>query len=154
MEWKAYRVAAPSGNGAMTLICYNLNVSPRHQQVQAIIKKKIILFGTVLKKCLPPPKNACCFIIGNHKGRRTIRQQYIRTHRIYRQTVSSLPHTEGWAVIGVQEKYLSPSTVQTISLTENRLELNVLCTGTLKVWIENSSKQELRSISIDTPQKL
>ena len=37
---KAYRVAAPSGNGAMTLICYNLNVSPRHQQVQAIIKKK------------------------------------------------------------------------------------------------------------------
>lgn len=94
MEWKAYRVAAPSGNGAMTLICYNLNASPRHQQVQATIKKKIILFGTVLRKCLPPPKNACCFIIGNHKGRRTIRQQYIRTYRIYRQTVSSLPHTE------------------------------------------------------------
>lgn len=64
---KAYRVAAPSGNGAMTFICYNLNVSPRHQQVQATIKKKIILFGTVLRKCLPPPKNACCFIIGNHK---------------------------------------------------------------------------------------
>lgn len=37
---KAYRVAAPSGNGAMTLICYNLNVSPRHQQVQATIKKE------------------------------------------------------------------------------------------------------------------
>ena len=56
------------------------------------------------------------------------------------------PIRKGWRVIGVQEKYLSPSTVQTISLTENRLELNVLCTGTLKVWIENSSKQELRSI--------
>ena len=64
------------------------------------------------------------------------------------------PIRKGWAVIGVQEKYLSPSTVQTISLTENRLELNVLCTGTLKVWIENSGKQELRSISIDTPQKI
>lgn len=37
---KAYRVAAPSGNGAMTLICYNLNASPRHQQVQATIKKE------------------------------------------------------------------------------------------------------------------
>lgn len=64
------------------------------------------------------------------------------------------PIRKGWAVIGVQEKYLSPSTVQTISLTENRLVLNVLCTGTLKVWIENSGKQELRSISIDTPQKI
>ena len=52
------------------------------------------------------------------------------------------------------EKYLSPATVQTISLTENRLVLNVLCTGTLKVWIEKAGKQELRSISINTPQKI
>ena len=33
-------------------------------------------------------------ILDSSEGRRTIRQQYIRTHRIYRQTVSSLPHTE------------------------------------------------------------
>ena len=64
------------------------------------------------------------------------------------------PIRKGWAAIGVQEKYLSPSTVQTISLTENRLVLNVLCTGTLKVWIEKAGKQELRSISINTPQKI
>ena len=49
---------------------------------------------------------------------------------------------------------LTPATVQTISLTENRLVLNVLCTGTLKVWIEKAGKQELRSISINTPQKI
>lgn len=154
MEWKAYRVAAPSGNGAMTLICYNLNVSPRHQQVQATIKKKIILFGTVLRKCLPPPKNACCFIIGNHKRQKNY-QTAVHSNLSDLQTNCFISAPYGrmgshWHT----GKYLSPATVQTISLTENRLVLNVLCTGTLKVWIENSGKQELRSISIDTPKKL
>lgn len=51
------------------------------------------------------------------------------------------PIRKGWAVIGIQEKYLSPATVQTISLTENRLVLNVLCTGTLKVWIEKPASK-------------
>ncbi len=37
---KAYRVAAPSGNGAMTFNLLQPECFPRHQQVQAIIKKR------------------------------------------------------------------------------------------------------------------
>ena len=152
---KAYRVAAPSGNGAMTLICYNLNVSPRHQQVQAIIKKEDYSLRNSFEKMSATSEERV--LLYNWESQKAEELSDSSTFELIGFTDKLFhlcPIRKGWAVIGVQEKYLSPSTVQTISLTENRLELNVLCTGTLKVWIENSGKQELRSISIDTPQKI
>lgn len=67
MEWKSVSSSSSLRQRSNDINLLQPECFPRHQQVQAIIKKKIILFGTVLKKCLPPPKNACCFIIGNHK---------------------------------------------------------------------------------------
>lgn len=152
---KAYRVAAPSGNGAMTLICYNLNVSPRHQQVQAIIKKEDYSLRNSFEKMSATSEERV--LLYNWESQKAEELSDSSTFELIGFTDKLFhlcPIRKGWAAIGVQEKYLSPSTVQTISLTENRLVLNVLCTGTLKVWIENSGKQELRSISIDTPQKI
>lgn len=152
---KAYRVAAPSGNGAMTLICYNLNVSPRHQQVQATIKKEDYSLRNSFEKMSATPEERV--LLYNWKSQKAEELSDSSTFELIGFTDKLFhlcPIRKGWAVIGIQEKYLSPATVQTISLTENRLVLNVLCTGTLKVWIENSGKQELRSISIDTPKKI
>ena len=152
---KAYRVAAPSGNGAMTLICYNLNVSPRHQQVQATIKKEDYSLRNSFEKMSATPEERV--LLYNWESQKAEELSDSSTFELIGFTDKLFhlcPIRKGWAVIGIQEKYLSPATVQTISLTENRLVLNVLCTGTLKVWIENSGKQELRSISIDTPKKI
>lgn len=64
------------------------------------------------------------------------------------------PIRQGWAVIGIQEKYLSPATVQILARTNDTLTLDVLCTGTLRVWVESHGKQELRSIPIKEPGKI
>lgn len=138
----------------MTLICYNLNVSPRHQQVQATIKKEDYSLRNSFEKMSATPEERV--LLYNWESQKAEELSDSSTFELIGFTDKLFhlcPIRKGWAVIGIQEKYLSPATVQTISLTENRLMLNVLCTGTLKVWIENSGKQELRSISIDTPKK-
>ena len=58
------------------------------------------------------------------------------------------PIRKGWAVIGIQEKYLSPATVQILKRTTDKLILDVHCTGTLRIWADSHGKQELRSIPI------
>lgn len=43
------------------------------------------------------------------------------------------PLVKGWAVIGLQEKYLSPATVRILACSEKPLVLDVLAKGTLNV---------------------
>ena len=153
MEWKSVSSSSSlrQRSNDINLLqpeCFPPSASPSHY------KKEDYSLRNSFEKMSATPKNAC-FIIGNHKKAEELSDS--STFRLIGFTDKLFhlcPIRKGWAVIGIQEKYLSPATVQTISLTENRLVLNVLCTGTLKVWIENSGKQELRSISIDTPKKL
>jgi hypothetical protein len=61
----------------------------------------------------------------------------------------------GWKIIiGIQEKYLSPAAVRILSSTPDKLVLNVLSPGTLKIWTENSGKQELRNIQVKETGKM
>ena len=64
------------------------------------------------------------------------------------------PIHDGWAVIGIQEKYLSPAAVRILSSTPDKLVLNVFSPGTLKIWTENSGKQELRNIQVKETGKM
>ena len=152
---KTYRVAAPSGNEAMTLICYNLNVSPQHQQVKATIRKEDYHLRNSFEKTSAGPEERV--LLYNWESQEAEELSDSATFQLTGFTDKLFhlcPIRKGWAVIGIQEKYLSPATVQVISFTDSRLELNVLCTGTLKVWTEKDGKQELRTISIDKPKKI
>lgn len=152
---KAYRVAAPSDNEAMTLICYNLNVSPQHQQVKATIRKEDYHLRNSFEKTSAGPEERV--LLYNWESQEAEELSDSTTFELTGFTDKLFhlcPIRKGWAVIGIQEKYLSPATVEIISLTDNRLELNVLCTGTLKVWTEKAGKQELRTISVDKPKKI
>lgn len=54
---KAYRVFAPTGDEAISLICYNLNTSPRYRKVQATISRSdYLLRETMTGKPIPQNK--------------------------------------------------------------------------------------------------
>jgi len=152
---KAYRVAAPVGNDAMALICYNLNVSPHYQCVKTIIRKEDYTLRNSFEQASPNHKERVLLYNWESQDAKELSDSSTFESTGFTDRLFHLcPIRKGWAVIGIQEKYLSPATVQIRSLTDNRLELNVLCTGTLKVWIEKAGKQELRNISIDRPKKI
>ena len=107
---KAYRVAAPSGNGAMTLICYNLNVSPRHQQVQATIKKEDYSLRNSFEKMSATSEERV--LLYNWESQKAEELSDSSTFELIGFTDKLFhlcPIRKGWAVIGIQEKYLSPS---------------------------------------------
>lgn len=152
---KAYRVAAPVGNDVMALICYNLNISPHYQCVKTIIRKEDYTLRNSFEQASPNHKERVLLYNWESQDAKELSDSSTFELTGFTDRLFHLcPIRKGWAVIGIQEKYLSPATVQIRSLTDNRLELNVLCTGTLKVWIEKAGKQELRNISIDRPKKI
>lgn len=154
-DGKAYRIFAPTGDEAVSIICYNLNVAPMHHRVTTHID----LADYLLREAF--------------EGKQTARENRILLYNWKKQTAEELtrnkevalngftdelfhlcPIRNGWAVIGIQEKYLSPATVEIFSSTPRQLKLKVLCPGTLKIWVEADGKQELRSIFIDAPRKI
>lgn len=152
---KAYRVAASTPNEAMTLICYNLNASPQHQQVKATIRKEDYSLRNRFEKASSGREERVLLYDWESQGAEELSDSATFLLTGFTDKLFHLcPIRKGWAVIGIQEKFLSPATVQILSLTDNQLELNVLCAGTLKVWIEKAGKQELRNISIDQPKKI
>lgn len=152
---KAYRVSAPVGNEAMALICYNLNVSPRHRTVRATINKEDYSCRNSFEKDSSNPEERVLVYDWEAQKARELSDSLTCELTGFTDKLFYLcPIRKGWAVIGIQEKYLSPATVRILSLTDKHLELNVLCAGTLRIWTEKAGKQELRSIPIDRPQKI
>ena len=152
---KAYRVAAPVGNDAMALICYNLNVSSQYQCVKASIRKEDYMLRNSFEQVSPNSEERILLYSWESRDAKELSDSTTFELTGFTDQLFHLcPIRKGWSVIGIQEKYLSPATVQITSLTDSRLELNVLCTGTLKVWIEKDGQQELRNIPIDKPKKI
>lgn len=152
---EAYRVFAPTGDEAVSIICYNLNTLPAHHRVTTHISPADYLLRE------------------SFEGKPTTRESRILLYDWKKQIAEELtgnkevelngftdelfhlcPIRNGWAVIGIQEKYLSPATVEILSSTPQQLKLKILSPGTLKVWVDTGDKQELRSIVIDAPGEI
>ena len=75
-DGKAYRVFAPTGDEAVSIICYNLNTSPKYREVTAgIVKEDYLLretltgkpdmtFGTTKLKVQRPPTDGYSYSTG------------------------------------------------------------------------------------------
>ena len=152
---KAYRVMAPVGNGALAVICYNLNVSPEFQQVETTLcKDDYYLRGEFAGIPTTQASRILLYDWEKQAAEELSEKTSIQLTGFTDKLFHLCPIEKGWAVIGIQEKYLSPATVEIVLLTDNQLTLNVLCPGVLKVWIEKAGKAELRSISINQPKQI
>lgn len=151
-DGKAYRVFAPVGDAAVSLICYNLNVASQNQKILASVYKSDYMLRNVLDG-------------GEHSTDDRILLYDWHTRTVEELTTEKAvelngfedhlfhlcPIRNGWAVIGIQEKYLSPATVQVLFSSSRQLKLRVLASGTLCVWVEDGAKKELRNLFIDKP---
>lgn len=149
---KDYRVFAPTGDEAVSIICYNLNTSPAHKEVESHIKPQDY---SLRKDASAASSDRILAYNWNEQTAEVLTTNKVVKLNGFTDYLCHLcPIRQGWGVIGIQEKYLSPATVQIIARTTNTLTLDVHCTGTLKVWVESNGKQELRSIPIKKTGKI
>ena len=154
-DGKAYRVFAPTGDEAVSLICYNLNTSPQYHNVQAMISKAdYLLRETMTEKASPNDQRIILYDWAKQAATELTTDKQITLEGFTDQLYHLCPVANGWAVIGVQEKFLSPSTVRILTRNDKQLTLDVLCPGTVKVWVESGNKRELRSIPVSAPGKI
>ena len=154
-DGKAYRVFAPTGNEAVSLICYNLNTSPSHHQVETTISPAdYSLRETMSGKAAPRAERILLYDWEKQTAEVLTADKQIALEGFTDRLFHLCPIRNGWAVVGIQEKFLSPATVEVISSSSKQLKLNVLCPGNLRVWAEGNSQQELRTIPVSHPGEI
>ncbi|MCD8182534.1 MAG: glycoside hydrolase family 36 [Bacteroides sp.] len=146
---KAYRVFAPTGKEAVSLICYNLNTNPKYKKVTAIVcPSDYQLRNSFTKEDVPQAQHILLYDWERQTAEELTGNKEIELDGFTDRLFHLCPIRNGWSVVGLQEKYLSPATVEIRSCTPERLVLNAFCPGTLKIWVETDSGQELRSIPV------
>lgn len=154
-DGKAYRVFAPTGNEAVSIICYNLNTSPQYRKVTTEVSEKdYLLRETMTERTTPKEERILLFDWTDRTATELTTSHTVSLEGFTDRLFHLCPIRNGWAVVGIQEKFLSPATVRIISSSPERITLDVLCSGTLRIWAEHSGKQELRSIPIGTPGQI
>lgn len=144
-----YRVFAPVGDEAVSLICYNLNTDEKAKQILAPVRKRDYgLRETLEGKETVIPGRILLYDWKNRTAEELTDDKLFELDGFTDRLFHLCPIREGWAIVGLQEKYLSPATVQIISRTKEELVLNVQSTGTLCIWAEKNGKQELRKIPV------
>lgn len=152
---ESYRVFAPTGDEAVSIICYNLNTSPAYQEIKTYLKPDdYSLRENTTNSSTSIPGRILAFNWKEQTAGILTASKEMKLKGFNDCLFHLCPIRQGWAVIGIQEKYLSPATVQILARTNDTLTLDVLCTGTLRVWVESHGKQELRSIPIKEPGKI
>lgn len=154
-DGKAYRVFAPAGNEAVSLICYNLNTSPSYHTVEAAISATdYSLRETMSGKTAQQAERILLYDWEKQTAEELTTDKQITLEGFTDRLFHLCPIHNGWAVIGIQEKFLSPATVEIISSSPEQLKLNVLCPGNLKIWVEQNGQQELRTIPVSHPGEI
>lgn len=154
-DGKAYRVFAPTGDEAVSILCYNLNASPEHRQVTArICPADYLLRNSFDGQPTARPDGVLLYNWKTRKAEKLANEKTIKLTGFTDELYHLCPVRNGWAVVGIQEKYLSPATVEILSSSPQQIKLKVLCAGTLRLWAETDGKGELRSISIDSPREI
>lgn len=143
-DGKSYRVIAPTGDEALSLICYNLNTSPNAQTVTARISKADF----------PTKERVLLYDWHTRQATELTTDREIALKEFSDHLFHLCPIRDGWAVIGLQDKYLSPATVHILARTPQQLKLRVLSPGTLAVWVDTNKQRTLRTIRIDSPKEI
>ena len=149
---KAFRVFAPVGDEAMAVICYNLNNGETGASVKATISPQDFRWRNALENGTPAEYNEEGMLIYDWEKKTGLLLKAPAEMTLQGFTDRLLflcPVRDGWAVVGVEEKYLSPAVVRIVSRTEQKLVLDVLAPGILKVWAEDELGGRMRTIEVE-----
>ena len=149
---EVFRVFAPVGDEAMAIICYNLNNEETGASVKATISPQDFRWRNALVNGIPAEYDEEGMLIYDWEKKTglLLRAPAEMTLKGFTDRLLFLcPVRDGWAVIGVEEKYLSPAAVRIVSRTQEKLVLDVLASGTLKVWAEDELGGRMRTIEVE-----
>lgn len=149
---KAFRVFAPVGEEAMAIICYNLNSEKTASSVKATVSPQDFRWRDALDRgrLAESEEERMLVFDWEKKTGFLLKNPAEMTLQGFTDRLLFLcPVREGWAVVGVEEKYLSPATVRIVSRTAEKLVLDVLASGTLKVWAEDELGGRMRTIDVE-----
>ncbi|WP_420536020.1 Sip1-related alpha-galactosidase [Culturomica massiliensis] len=152
---KAFRVIAPVGERAMAMICYNLNKASEYRNITAVLRREDYLRRECMTgKRVSMPEQMVVYDWESRKAEILEDSLQVDLKGFCDRLLYFCPVTDGWAVIGLQEKYLSPATVNIVSCHPHRLVVDVADCGILKVWCDSGETPGLRSIAVDKPQRI
>lgn len=149
---KAFRVFAPVGDEAMAIVCYNLNDEKTASSVKATISPQDFRWRNALEngKAEEYTEKGMLVYDWERKTGLPLRAPAEMTLQGFTDRLLFLcPVREGWAVVGVEDKYLSPAAVRIVSRTDQKLVLDVLASGTLKVWAEDELGGRMRTVQVE-----
>ena len=111
-DGKAYRVFAPTGDEAVSIICYNLNTSPKYREVTAgIAKERCSVTRNPYRKTGMTSYGRILLFDWKARTATELTSAYpVKLEGFTDELFHLCPIRNGWAVIGIQEKYLSPAT--------------------------------------------
>lgn len=148
---KAFRVFAPVGDEAMAVVCYNLNDTSVCDSVETEVKA----VDYCLKDAFSGGGEGVCpdkmLVYDWKKGDAHVleEQENVVLKGFSDRLLFLCPVRQGWAVVGLAEKYLSPATVQIVSRTRRKLVVDVLESGHLKVWEDGEEGGKLHTIKVE-----
>lgn len=154
MDKKPYRVYSHMNNGALSIICYNLNTNAQSVGCSIDIKDYVELSGTAGQGNAYTLPRVIAYDWKRQTGEVLDGKKEFTLDGFVDELFHLCPVRNGWAVVGIMEKYLSPQTFEIISCTDERLELKVLTAGTMCVWVDDGIRHEVRKIKVDTPRNL
>lgn len=149
---KAFRVFAPVGDEAMAIVCYNLNSEKTASSVKATVSPQDFRWRDALDGGRPAESEEERVLVFDWEKKTglLLKNPAEMTLQGFSDRLLFLcPVREGWAVVGVEEKYLSPATVHIVSRTAEKLVLDVLASGILKVWAEDELGGRMRTIDVE-----
>lgn len=151
----AYRVAAPVGEEALAVICYNLNKKAEFNRIESALRREDYLWkGSMTGEKTELPDQLIVYDWEKQQAEKLSGEKKVTLEGFSDRLFYICPVKKGWGIVGIQEKYLSPATVKVISRTENELVMDVLTEGTLKIWEEQGDTGLLRSMKIDEPRRV
>lgn len=146
---KSFRVFAPTGNDAMTVICYNLNHGG--QPVSYSISKNDYLQRNAMlqhPQVLSPNTDLLLYDWHSRKAEMLTDKHSGELVGFKDRMFHIVPIVNGLAVIGLQNKYLSPSTVRIVKRSPDSVTVDILASGTLAVAVCDKNNVEIRTFDV------
>ena len=141
----AYNVIAPLPNGCAAIVAYNLNY-PGKTTIKATITPKDYTYAPAMLQPYPSPwripaEGLVLFDWNAGKGQQFTGEYDVQLTGFKDRLLLICPIQKGWAVVGRNDKYLSPVAIKSIQRDDNSINIKMERSGPLVIWSAKGSPE-------------
>lgn len=137
-----YKVIAPLKNGACAIVAYNLAVDDKATPTGKITLSDYTYANAMIQpfeEMWQIPEEGLVVYDWKEKSGKKLTDEGVDVsiEGFGHQLFLVCPVTNGWAVIGLEDKFLGPSTIEAVKTERNTLEVTLHETGNMVLYSEN-----------------